>query len=501
MLILATVLDRLSARPWALVLFALGAPAPALTVRGAPAPGGTRPPVSIVVPAYNEEMGIAADRDLLAGIATTTAAFEVIVVDDGSTDATAAIVRGLGLPRRPAGQASATRAKPAALNHGHRRGTARHSGAGGRRYGVPARHPGHAGRHGCGISARSGAVSGNTKVGNRNGILGRWQHLEYVMGVQTWTGRMYDMIRAMPTVPGAIGAFRRPGAGDGRWALSGETLAEDTDLTMAVCRRGWTRHLRGIRDRLDRGSRQPSPALAAALPVVLRDHAVHVGSTGRAVIERRAASGRFGPPLPDLPGAVSTLLLPPVRAHRRRRPWSTACCFLNPGAGPIEFWLGFALPAGADLRVMPCGWDGERLTPAVGRCRSSSWSTGNCCTWSTVQSLITAPARQPTSAGQPIRRGGCLRRPAARANDEVRDPVPAVTAGQPHMGARPWGALDPGGPSGASGSVLERDPASAREDSHMAAVPADTMILGALTRGGSGPRGPGRPRMSRHQTT
>jgi cellulose synthase/poly-beta-1,6-N-acetylglucosamine synthase-like glycosyltransferase len=29
---------------------------------------------------------------------------------------------------------------------------------------------------------RVGAVSGNTKVGNRGGILGRWQHLEYVIG-------------------------------------------------------------------------------------------------------------------------------------------------------------------------------------------------------------------------------------------------------------------------------------------------------------------------------
>jgi cellulose synthase/poly-beta-1,6-N-acetylglucosamine synthase-like glycosyltransferase len=26
------------------------------------------------------------------------------------------------------------------------------------------------------------AVSGNTKVGNRRGLLGRWQHIEYVMG-------------------------------------------------------------------------------------------------------------------------------------------------------------------------------------------------------------------------------------------------------------------------------------------------------------------------------
>jgi cellulose synthase/poly-beta-1,6-N-acetylglucosamine synthase-like glycosyltransferase len=80
-------------------------------------------------------------------------------------------------------------------------------------------------------------VSGNTKVGNRAGILGRWQHLEYVMGFSL-DRRMFDMLGAIPTVPGAIGAFRREAlAAVG--GLSAETLAEDTDLTMALCRSPW----------------------------------------------------------------------------------------------------------------------------------------------------------------------------------------------------------------------------------------------------------------------
>src|SRR5258707_10759404 len=53
-----------------------------------------------------------------------------------------------------------------------------------------------------------GAVSGNAKVGNRRGLLGRWQHIEYVIGFNL-DRRMYDVLRCMPTVPGAIGAFRR----------------------------------------------------------------------------------------------------------------------------------------------------------------------------------------------------------------------------------------------------------------------------------------------------
>ena len=45
-----------------------------------------------------------------------------------------------------------------------------------------------------------GAVSGNTKVGNRSRLLGRWQHIEYVMGFNL-DRRLYDVLRCMPTVP------------------------------------------------------------------------------------------------------------------------------------------------------------------------------------------------------------------------------------------------------------------------------------------------------------
>jgi cellulose synthase/poly-beta-1,6-N-acetylglucosamine synthase-like glycosyltransferase len=82
-----------------------------------------------------------------------------------------------------------------------------------------------------------GAVSGNTKVANRGGLLGRWQHLEYVIGFNL-DRRMFDVARCMPTVPGAIGAFRREALYE-VGGVSDETLAEDTDLTMAVIRAGW----------------------------------------------------------------------------------------------------------------------------------------------------------------------------------------------------------------------------------------------------------------------
>jgi cellulose synthase/poly-beta-1,6-N-acetylglucosamine synthase-like glycosyltransferase len=82
-----------------------------------------------------------------------------------------------------------------------------------------------------------GAVAGNTKVGNRRGLLGRWQHIEYVMGFNL-DRRLYDVLRCMPTVPGAIGAFRRTAIVD-VGGISSATLAEDTDLTLAIGRAGW----------------------------------------------------------------------------------------------------------------------------------------------------------------------------------------------------------------------------------------------------------------------
>jgi cellulose synthase/poly-beta-1,6-N-acetylglucosamine synthase-like glycosyltransferase len=50
--------------------------------------------------------------------------------------------------------------------------------------------------------------------------------------------RMYDILRCMPTIPGAVGAFRRS-ALERVGGMSDDTLAEDTDVTMAIHRDGW----------------------------------------------------------------------------------------------------------------------------------------------------------------------------------------------------------------------------------------------------------------------
>jgi len=189
-------------------------------------------PVSVIVPAFNEAANIAATVRSLIG--NDYPRLEVIVVDDGSTDGTASIVERLRLPSvRVIRQLNA--GKPAALNTGiaHARGellilvdgdTVFEPDAVGRLV-QPFADP------------AVGAVSGNTKVANRRRLLGRWQHLEYVIGFNL-DRRMFDVGECMPTVPGAIGGFRRE-ALDNVGGLSSSTLAEDTDLTMAVVRFGW----------------------------------------------------------------------------------------------------------------------------------------------------------------------------------------------------------------------------------------------------------------------
>jgi cellulose synthase/poly-beta-1,6-N-acetylglucosamine synthase-like glycosyltransferase len=192
-------------------------------------------PVSVVVPAYNEKECIA---NTLRSLARSTHPIEVVVVDDGSTDGTGEIAReaarSLGMTDvRVIRQENA--GKSAALDNGVRHArcdivvmmdgdtvfepdTVRHLV---QPFADPA----------------VGAVAGNAKVGNRDTVIGAWQHIEYVMGFNL-DRRMYDLLRCMPTIPGAIGAFRRAAVLDAG-GMSDDTLAEDTDITIALHRAGW----------------------------------------------------------------------------------------------------------------------------------------------------------------------------------------------------------------------------------------------------------------------
>ncbi|MEA2373888.1 MAG: hypothetical protein QOD53_351, partial [Thermoleophilaceae bacterium] len=199
--------------------------------RAAARAAGPLPSVAVIVPAYNESVGI--ERAVRSVAASDYPDLEIVVVDDGSTDDTADIVAGLGLDgvhlvrQNNAGKAAALNTGIALTSNDivvmvdgdtlFERDTLRHLVA-------PL------------DDADVGAVSGNTKVGNRGGLLGRWQHIEYVVGFNL-DRRMYEVLQCTPTVPGAIGAFRREVLAD-VGGVPGDTLAEDTDLTLAVGRTG-----------------------------------------------------------------------------------------------------------------------------------------------------------------------------------------------------------------------------------------------------------------------
>jgi cellulose synthase/poly-beta-1,6-N-acetylglucosamine synthase-like glycosyltransferase/peptidoglycan/xylan/chitin deacetylase (PgdA/CDA1 family) len=197
-------------------------------------PAVTRP-VSVIVPAYNEKECIA---NTLESLARSTHPIEVIIVDDGSSDGTSEIARAaaeqLGMTNvRVVRQENA--GKPAALNNGVR--SAGHD--------IVVMMDGDTVFEPDTVrqlvqpfaNEEVGAVAGNAKVGNRNTIIGAWQHIEYVMGFNL-DRRMYDLLRCMPTIPGAIGAFRREAVLQ-VGGMSEDTLAEDTDITIAMHRAGW----------------------------------------------------------------------------------------------------------------------------------------------------------------------------------------------------------------------------------------------------------------------
>lgn len=191
------------------------------------------PPVSVVVPAFNEVLNIVATVRSIAGN-NHLADVEVIVVDDGSTDGTADVAEELDLPGVTVIRQT-NQGKPAALNAGIREAT----------HDVLVLvdgdtifEPDTVGQLVQPFADNGvGAVSGNAKVGNRQGLLGRWQHLEYCAG-SNLDRQILHALRCIPTVPGAVGAFRRAALVD-VGGVSDDTLAEDTDLTMAVTRAGW----------------------------------------------------------------------------------------------------------------------------------------------------------------------------------------------------------------------------------------------------------------------
>jgi len=194
------------------------------------------PPVSVIVPAYNE--GPVLERAIQSLLRLDYPEYEVLIIDDGSPDntlATAAALEGNfeGVPIRVFSKPNG--GKATALNLGIEN----------------SRHPFIL----C-MDADStvepqllrraiphfedptvGAVAGNVKIENRDRLITRLQALEYIEGLNM-PRRAQGFIAAVNIVPGPVGVFRREALTD-VGGYDTDTFAEDADLTLKLISSGW----------------------------------------------------------------------------------------------------------------------------------------------------------------------------------------------------------------------------------------------------------------------
>lgn len=199
-----------------------------------PVAPGAEPLVTVIIPAYNEEMVIEASvRRILE---SDWPKLEVIVADDGSRDRTSPIVaEAFGNDPRVRLMTMTNGGKASALNRALRVASgeivvALDADTQFERETIARLVRWFA-------NPRIGAVAGNARVGNRVNIVTRWQAVEYVTA-QNIERRALGPLDAIMVVPGAVGAWRRAALED-VGGYPEDTLAEDQDLTIAVQRKGW----------------------------------------------------------------------------------------------------------------------------------------------------------------------------------------------------------------------------------------------------------------------
>lgn len=206
-----------------------------LRFRPPPMPDPTGGPlISVLIPCFNEEKVIEASvRRILASAWPN---LEVLVLDDGSADATSAIVaRAFADDPRVTLMTFENGGKARALNRGLEKATGEVVVALDADTLFPPDTLARLVR--WFDDPRIGAVAGNAIVGNRRNLITRWQALEYVTA-QNLERRALAALGAVTVVPGAVGAWRRAALSQ-LGGYPSDTLAEDQDLTLAIQRAGW----------------------------------------------------------------------------------------------------------------------------------------------------------------------------------------------------------------------------------------------------------------------
>lgn len=191
------------------------------------------PFTSVVIAAYNEEKVICKTIDSI--LSSDYPAFEVIVIDDGSKDATAAMVQKMYanhpfvrlIKKKNGGKSSA-------VNIGFKEAKGEIVVALDADTLIAENAISLLVNHFR--NEKVAAVSGNVKVGNKGNLLTNWQHIEYVTGFNL-ERRAFATLNCITVVPGAIGAWRKTAVEEAGY-FQEDTLAEDTDITLTLLRQG-----------------------------------------------------------------------------------------------------------------------------------------------------------------------------------------------------------------------------------------------------------------------
>lgn len=198
------------------------------------------PFISIIVPVFNEGKVISSSIDSLLDIDYPN--YEIIIVNDGSTDNTRTVAESLvGYQRGRTGVVKVSLinkpngGKAKALNAGIQYSEAQFvlcmdgdSQLSTNCLRMAARHF---------IDPNVGAVAGNVKVQNRKKLLTDLQALEYLEGLNMPRSSQ-GFVQNVNIIPGPIGVFRKSALKDGGF-YSSDTFAEDADITLKILEKGW----------------------------------------------------------------------------------------------------------------------------------------------------------------------------------------------------------------------------------------------------------------------
>lgn len=197
-------------------------------------------PATVVIAAYNEAPVIG--KTLASLRRSAYRDFSILVVDDGSSDGTADVVRSVAASWASDPSAPEVRVitqpnggKSTALNRALTEVRTdvvvtfdADTVVSPDTIGLLVRHF---------ADPRMGAVAGTVKVGNRRGLLTRWQSLEYLTAIGLDRSAQ-GLLGAIMIVPGACAAWRRSAVLE-VGGFDGRTLAEDCDLTLSLQRARW----------------------------------------------------------------------------------------------------------------------------------------------------------------------------------------------------------------------------------------------------------------------